>query len=111
MHFPMKLYELVETGPSDTVAWSSSGKSFLIVNPDAFCNHILPKHFRHNKLTSFQRQLNLYGFQRIAKGAEAAAERVRQVEMRYFRGLNYKPNFGLGAKTQLPISEVFEPRK
>ena len=75
MHFPMKLYELVETGPSDTVAWSSSGKSFLIVNPDAFCNHILPKHFRHNKLTSFQRQLNLYGFQRIAKGAEAGRYR------------------------------------
>jgi hypothetical protein len=35
------------------------------------CAQILPKHFRHNKLTSFQRQLNLYGFQRIAKGTEA----------------------------------------
>lgn len=34
-------------------------------------SQILPKHFRHNKLTSFQRQLNLYGFQRIAKGTEA----------------------------------------
>ena len=61
--FPMKLYELVEAGPADVVAWSSSGKSFLIVNLDAFCNQILPKHFRHNKLTFFQRQLNLYGFQ------------------------------------------------
>ena len=75
MHFPMKLYELVETGPADVVAWSSSGKSFMIINPDAFCNQILPKHFRHNKLTSFQRQLNLYGFQRIPKGAEAGRYR------------------------------------
>lgn len=75
MHFPLKLYQLVQAGPPDVVAWSDNGKSFLVVNADAFCNKILPKHFRHNKLTSFQRQLNLYGFQRIAKGTEAGRYR------------------------------------
>lgn len=75
MHFPMKLYELVEAGPANVVCWSESGSSFLIANPELFCNEILPKHFRHNKLTSFQRQLNLYGFQRIPKGAEAGRYR------------------------------------
>jgi len=71
MHFPLKLYQLVQAGPADVISWSDNGKSFLVVDADMFCNKILPKHFRHNKLTSFQRQLNLYGFQRIAKGTEA----------------------------------------
>jgi len=71
MHFPMKLYELVDAGPPDIVSWSESGSSFLVNNSEKFCSEVLPRHFRHSKMTSFQRQLNLYGFHRISKGADA----------------------------------------
>lgn len=71
----MKLYELVDAGPPTVVSWSESGLSFLVSNTEIFCDEILPRHFRHNKLTSFQRQLNLYGFHRISKGIDAGRYR------------------------------------
>mmetsp|Transcript_41796 Transcript_41796/g.96687 ORF Transcript_41796/g.96687 Transcript_41796/m.96687 type:complete len:409 (-) Transcript_41796:221-1447(-) len=71
MHFPMKLYELVDAGPPAIVSWSESGSSFLVNDSEKFCSEVLPRHFRHSKMTSFQRQLNLYGFHRISKGADA----------------------------------------
>jgi len=68
--FPKKLFDLVSCCSDDIVRWEEHGRSFRVVDPDKVSEHVLPLYFRHSKLTSFQRQLNLYGFRRITKGED-----------------------------------------
>lgn len=71
-HFPMKLHRLlVELTKSqigqDIASFAPDGKSFAIHNATRFENEILPVYFpRMKHLASFQRQLNLYDFQRVS---------------------------------------------
>lgn len=71
--FPRKLYDLIESEPNELIEWSNRGDCFFIRDQDEFCAQVLSKYFRHTKLTSFQRQLNLYGFRRITKGPDTGA--------------------------------------
>jgi hypothetical protein len=72
--FPWKLHKMLtfcETEGKDTVvSWLPQGKAFKVHNTAAFVSEILPMHFKQTKYKSFQRQLNLWGFQRITKGTE-----------------------------------------
>eukprot|EP00569_Conticribra_weissflogii_P008226 CAMPEP_0171366710 /NCGR_PEP_ID=MMETSP0879-20121228/5574_1 /TAXON_ID=67004 /ORGANISM="Thalassiosira weissflogii, Strain CCMP1336" /LENGTH=286 /DNA_ID=CAMNT_0011874567 /DNA_START=60 /DNA_END=920 /DNA_ORIENTATION=+ len=88
--FPRRLYEMLEaesasgsTSPSSTslssnddsksdlvVHWSTSGRAFRIVDVTLFSNIILPKYFKTSKFSSFQRNLNLYGFTKVRKGPD-----------------------------------------
>ena len=52
-------------------SWSDSGKAFRISDINQFSAIILPKYFRTSKFSSFQRNLNLYGFAKTRRGADA----------------------------------------
>ena len=57
--FPVKLYEMLEAAPRGIVAWTDGGDAFLVRNGKLLCTDVLPHYFRHHRLASFQRQLNL----------------------------------------------------
>lgn len=61
--FPEKLMQaMMENADEEAVAWLPDGKSFVIVNPDLFCNEVLNKIFKESKYASFVRKLHRYVF-------------------------------------------------
>ena len=56
-------------GHAHIVSWEHNGKALKVHKPQMFVSKILPHYFLHStKWESFQRQLNLYGFTRVAVG-------------------------------------------
>jgi len=49
------------------IRWANEGKAFDIVDAKQFTKEIIPKYFRHHKFTSFQRQLNYFGFRKQSR--------------------------------------------
>jgi len=71
MLFPEKLHQLLSLPESEVdpgiVSWASHGRCFSVHHPRAFTRDLMPKFFSQIAFTSFQRQLNLYGFKRMTK--------------------------------------------
>lgn len=72
--FPEKLHRMLDAvereGLSDVVSFFSHGRAFAIHKPRRFVTEVMHRFFRQTRLTSFQRQLNLYGFRRISTGPD-----------------------------------------
>ena len=71
--FPITLYRLLENAEqektfSSIISWLPTGEGFIVHNQEKFAKHIIPFYFRQSKYKSFQRQLNLYGFDRMRAG-------------------------------------------
>ena len=66
--FIAKLYSLVNN-PSyqQLIHWSEEheNKAFIITDSVEFSKLVLPFHFKHSNISSFVRQLNIYGFHKI----------------------------------------------
>lgn len=82
--FTMSTEHHIETGPEPSVAtfirkiyailddhlfpeavdWNTEGNALVIKKPSDFSQKVLPRYFKHNHISSFIRQLNMYGFQK-----------------------------------------------
>jgi hypothetical protein len=89
--FPFKLHDMLEglerDGLSHIVHWQPHGRAFLVRKPKAFVEQVIPKYFKQSKLTSFQRQLNLYGFRRIS--TSVGPDRGAYYHEYFLRGREY----------------------
>ena len=72
--FPRRLHEVLNEiereGYEAVVSWQPHGRCFIIHQPRLFDQIVMPKYFGQSKFSSFQRQLNLYGFNRITQGLD-----------------------------------------
>jgi HSF-type DNA-binding len=62
------LLEVEHAGRADVISFVLGGQAFVIHKPDKFFKEIVPLYFRQSRLSSFKRQLNLYGFELINTG-------------------------------------------
>ena len=64
--FLILLYDILnENIYQKIIHWDSEGTILIISNINKLCEIILPKYFKHNKYSSFIRQLNKNGFHKI----------------------------------------------
>ena len=92
--FPRKVYEILSQQPPEIIGWNPSGRTFCIHDMNRFSKQVLKKYFAHEKFSSFQRQLNLYGYRRIEGDADEPA------------GSYFHPSFRRGREDLRAVREV-----
>lgn len=75
--FPLKLHELLDNaealGINGIISWQIHGRAFAVHNQKEFSTRVISVYFNQGKVTSFFRQLSLYGFLRITQGRDKGA--------------------------------------
>ncbi|WVQ97903.1 hypothetical protein IAU59_005020 [Kwoniella sp. CBS 9459] len=72
-NFLQKLYDFLAIDPHpcpEVIYWASDSKQLVIAQPGRLAKEILPRLFKHDKIASFGRQLNIYGFSRLFPGRQ-----------------------------------------
>ena len=75
--FPWKLYDMLDTAEArneeHVISWIRDGTAFKVHNRPVFMDEYMKKMFNQTKYKSFQRQLNLWGFERFQHGPDKGA--------------------------------------
>lgn len=76
-NFPVKLYRMLEETEKEAnesiLSFVANGRAFAVHQPKRFVSDIMPRYFTTSRISSFQRQLNLYGFRRVTEGKNKGA--------------------------------------
>ena len=74
-NFPRKLHEILSNPDEhgDVIAWLPHGRAWEILNNKRLESDLLPNFFSHNSRASFLRQVNNWGFKRVARGRDENA--------------------------------------
>lgn len=77
LQFPWKLHEMLrlaeEQNMADIISWLPGGSGFKVYDKERFRSIIMPGYFASQKYKTFQRSLNLWGFESVSKGPERGA--------------------------------------
>lgn len=77
LQFPWKLHEMLhlaeKNSKTDIISWLPGGNGFKVHDKEKFCAEIMPGYFASQKYKTFQRSLNLWGFESVAKGPDRGA--------------------------------------
>jgi hypothetical protein len=77
LQFPWKLHLLLEqaeqSGEERIISWLPDGRAFRIHDKLAFSEKLMKTFFSSSKFKSFQRSLNLWGFETVSRGPEKGA--------------------------------------
>ncbi|WWC87115.1 uncharacterized protein L201_002001 [Kwoniella dendrophila CBS 6074] len=72
-NFLQKLYDFLSLEPHpcpEIMYWATDSRQLVIAQPDKLAKEVLPKLYKHDKIASFGRQLNIYGFSRLFPGRQ-----------------------------------------
>jgi hypothetical protein len=73
LHYVLTEIEHDAGNLSEVAAWQPHGRCFVVKDQKRFTEEILKRYFCMTHYSSFQRQLNLYGFHRISAGKDKGA--------------------------------------
>ena len=74
--FVLKVRAILDTEDPSIICWCNAGVDFKVCDVSLFCEEVLPKYFKHKKMSSFIRQLNNFGFKRSFTNADKKAKEM-----------------------------------
>lgn len=63
--FLRKTYDMITKCDESLASWTKEGDMFIIKDSESFAKTVIPQYFDHKKFSSFNRQLNFYGFRKL----------------------------------------------